>query len=40
MHDPLVDLAEEAVTLVGGWLEAANALETQRNANLSVRWPA
>ena len=28
MHDPLVDLAEEAVTLVGGWLEAANALET------------
>ena len=28
MHDPLVDLAEEAVTLVGGWLEEANALET------------
>ncbi len=28
MHDPLEDLADEAVTLVGGWLEEANALET------------
>ncbi len=36
MHDPLVDLAEEAVTLVGDWLEEADALTTRQERN-SVR---
>ena len=36
MHDPLVELAEDAVTLVGDWLGEANACATRAERN-SVR---